>query len=90
MNTAREAAMNIILKPELQRFIDDQVQSGRFSSPSEVLEAGIARLMLDPLPDELDADDLAAIEQSERQIAAGQDLDWKEVSAELRRKYLDE
>jgi putative addiction module CopG family antidote len=80
--------MNITLKPELQRFIDDQVQSGRFSTPSEVLEAGLARLMLDPLADDLDAEDLEAIEESERQIAAGQDLDWKQVSAELRRKYL--
>jgi hypothetical protein len=44
--------------------------------------------MLDPLPDELDAEDLAAIEESEAQIARGEDLDWTVVSAELRRLYL--
>jgi hypothetical protein len=43
--------------------------------------------MLDP-PDELDADDLAAVEESEGQIKRGEDLDWVKVSAELRKKYL--
>jgi hypothetical protein len=38
--------------------------------------------------DELDAEDLAAIEESENQIARGEDLDWKDVSARLRKKYL--
>ena len=80
--------MNVTLKPELERFIEDQVSTGRFSSPAEVLEAGLARLMLDPSHDELDAEDLVAIEESEEQIAKGEDLDWKEVSASLRREYL--
>jgi hypothetical protein len=40
--------------------------------------------------DELDAEDLKAIEESEEQIARGDDLDWKEVSAQLRQKYLGE
>jgi putative addiction module CopG family antidote len=82
--------MDVCLKPELQKFVEDQVSAGRFSSATEVLEAGLARLMLDPPPDELDADDLAAIEESERQIARGEDLDWNEVSARLRKKYLGE
>jgi hypothetical protein len=46
--------------------------------------------MLDPPADELDAEDLAAIEESEVQIARGEDLDWKVVSKELRRRYLGE
>ena len=82
--------MNVALNPELERFIEEQVKAGRFASPAEVLEAGLARLMLDPLADELDEEDLAAIEESEEQIARGEDLDWKKVSAELRRKYLGE
>ena len=57
----------------------------RFASPAEVLEAGLARLMLDP-PDELDASDIAAIDESEEQIARGEDLDWKVVSQDLRRR----
>ena len=82
--------MNVTLKPELAKFVEDEVKAGRFSSPGEVLEAGLARLMLDPLDHQLDAEDLEAIEESERQIARGEDLDWNDVSAELRRKYLRE
>jgi Arc/MetJ-type ribon-helix-helix transcriptional regulator len=77
-----------VQKPEIQDFIEEQVKAGRFSSPTEVIEAGIARLMLDPADDELDDEDLAAIEESEEQIARGEDLDWNEVSANLRKKYL--
>jgi putative addiction module CopG family antidote len=82
--------MNVSLKPELERFVEEQVKTGQFATQSEVLEAGLARLMLDPMPgqDDLDADDLADIERSEEQIARGKDLDWKDVSARLRREYL--
>ena len=82
--------MDVALKPELERFVEEQVKAGRFGSPAEVLEAGLARLMLDRRSDELDEEDLKAIEESEDQIARGEDLDWNEVSATLRRKYLGE
>jgi len=36
--------MNIILKPELEKFIDDQVQSGRYDSAADAINAAIARL----------------------------------------------
>jgi putative addiction module CopG family antidote len=42
--------MHVTLKPELERFVEEQVKAGRFSSVAEALEAGLARLMLDPLP----------------------------------------
>jgi putative addiction module CopG family antidote len=82
--------MNVPLKPELERFVEEQVKAGRFSSASDVIEAGLARLMLDPVSnvDELDDADVSSIEASERQIAKGKDLDWKEVSSQLRREYL--
>ena len=82
--------MDVALKPELERFVEEQVKEGRFASKAEVLEAGLARLMLDPLPDDLDDGDLKAIDESESQIERGEDLDWKEVSARLRRTYLGE
>jgi putative addiction module CopG family antidote len=78
------------LRPELEQFIERQVKAGRFASRDEVLEAGLARLMLDPMRDELDERDVTAIDESERQIAGGEDLDWKQVSAQLRREYLGE
>jgi Arc/MetJ-type ribon-helix-helix transcriptional regulator len=82
--------MEVTLPPELERFVADQVSAGHFASPAEVLEAGLARLMLDPRPDDLDADDLTAIAESEAQIERGEDLDWKQVSARLRKQYLGE
>jgi putative addiction module CopG family antidote len=80
--------MNIQLNPELERFVEEQVRAGRFSSRSEVLEAGHARLMLDPEPDELDSHDVKEIRESLAQMRSGQVVDWKEYSAKLRAKYL--
>ena len=82
--------MDVPLRPELERFIDEQVKAGHFCSAAEVVEAGLARLMLDPEPDALDAGDRAAIEESEQQLARGEDLDWQGVRARLRSKYLGE
>lgn len=55
--------MNVTLKPALQNFVDEQVRAGHFDSPQQVVEAAIARLMLDPADEELDAATLAAIER---------------------------
>ena len=78
--------MNVPIKPEFEKFIEEQVKAGKFASPAAVLEAGLERLMFD----ELDEQDLAAIEESRSQIARGEDMDWREVSARLRSKYLAE
>jgi putative addiction module CopG family antidote len=80
--------MTVSLSPELRKYVEEQVRAGRFASPQEVVEAGLARLMLDPLPDALDDDDLAAIDEAEAQIERGEDLDWAQVSAALRQKRL--
>lgn len=82
--------MNVQLKPELAKFVDDQVKEGHFSSPDDVVEAGLARLMLDPEPDELDAQDVAELTESLRQMRHGEVVDWKDLSARLRRKHLHE
>lgn len=79
--------MNVQLNPALEKFVNDQVRQGRFSSPAEVLEAGLARLMLDPDPDELDAHDVAEIQESLAQMRRGEVLDWKEYSAKIRARY---
>jgi antitoxin ParD1/3/4 len=36
--------MNILLKPELEKFIDDQVQQGRFDSAADAINSAVARL----------------------------------------------
>jgi Arc/MetJ-type ribon-helix-helix transcriptional regulator len=80
--------MTIKLKPEIQKYVDEQVGAGYFSTPAEVLEAGVARLMLDSSINDLDAEDIAAIKESEAQIARGEVLDWKDASNQLRKKHL--
>ncbi|MDB5290496.1 MAG: hypothetical protein JWL69_1737 [Phycisphaerales bacterium] len=40
--------MQISLTRPDMKFIDEQVKAGHFSTPAEVVEAGVARLMLDP------------------------------------------
>lgn len=81
--------MTISLSPELKKYVEEQVRAGRFASAEEVVEAGLARLMLDPVPDALDDEDVAATDESEAQIERGQDLDWAQVSAALRQRYLN-
>jgi len=39
--------MNVQLRPELQRFVEEKIRAGEYASTQEVVEAGIARLMLD-------------------------------------------
>jgi antitoxin ParD1/3/4 len=36
--------MNVALKPELQRFVEDLVKAGRFPSPDDVVQAGLQLL----------------------------------------------
>ena len=77
-----------LTKPELQKFVDEQVKSGHFASPADVVEAGLARLMLDPQPEQLDDATLAAIDEAEAQYERGEGRAWEEVREELRAKYL--
>jgi putative addiction module CopG family antidote len=77
-----------LTKPELQEFIREQVETGRFASATEVVEAGLAQLRLGLESGGLDEETLKAIEASESRVARGDSREWKEVSAELRRKYL--
>jgi antitoxin ParD1/3/4 len=80
--------MNVSLKPELQKFIDEQIKTGRYRSPDDVLEEALIRMMEEEAL-ELDDETLDAIDESEAQIDRGEYRSWKEVSAELRAKYLD-
>ena len=79
--------MNVSLTPELARFVEEQVEQGRFASPAEVVEAGLARLKLDPPPDALDAATIAAIEEADAQIDRGDGIDADEAFARLRAKH---
>jgi Arc/MetJ-type ribon-helix-helix transcriptional regulator len=74
-----------LTKPQLQQFVEQLVRAGRFASPAEVVEAGLARLMLDPTDDVVvDERTLAAIDEAQAQIArGGEDRDFEEFAAEF-------
>lgn len=69
--------MQISLKrPDLERFIDEQVKTGRYPSPEAVVEAAIADFR-DNSGAELDDDTIAAINEAEEQAdrREGMELD---------------
>lgn len=80
--------MNVSLPTELARFVEEQVRLGRFDSPQQVVEAGLARLMFDPPPqdEELDEETVAAIEDADAQIDRGEGLEVDEAFALIRTK----
>jgi putative addiction module CopG family antidote len=78
-----------LTKPELQPFVEQQVRDGRFASAAEVIEAGLARLMLDePDDDAVDEQTRAAIAEADAQFARGEDRDFQEFAAEFRKRTL--
>jgi Arc/MetJ-type ribon-helix-helix transcriptional regulator len=81
--------MNVQLtKPELEKFVEEQVRTGNYSSPAEVIEAGLTHLMLDTEIESLGAETLRTLEERAARVKQGHFRDWKEASAELRQKYL--
>jgi antitoxin ParD1/3/4 len=79
--------MQVRLKPELRKFVEDEVRAGNFASADEVVEAALARLMLDPATDDADAQALAAIEEAEAQLDRGEGIPADEAFRRLREKH---
>lgn len=79
--------MKLQLRPEVQKFVEDRIKSGHYTSNEEVIEAGIARLMLDPDPT-LDEDTLRALEEGEADGDRGDVIPWNKLKTELLGKYL--
>ena len=82
--------MNVSLRPDLAKFIAEQVSSGRFDSAEAAVNAAVARVKAEQelLAGELDDEDLAAIEEGLAQLNRGETRPWHEVRAELKAKYL--
>lgn len=72
---------------DLLEFVKAQVEAGYFSSPNEVIEAALAHLMLDPVPEAIDAETLAAIDRAEAEFDRGEDRSFAQVAAELRERF---
>ena len=84
--------MTIRLKPELEKFIHEQVKSGHYKSADDAVNAAVARAQLaqELSDDDLSDEDIAAIEEGLAQIERGEGIPWKQVRAELEKKYLSE
>jgi putative addiction module CopG family antidote len=76
-----------LTKPELQKFIDEQVRAGRYSSAQAVVEAAVEQMMLDGEAYELDDRTAEAINRGEEQIDRGEGIDFHQFAAELRKKF---
>ena len=63
--------MNLVFRPDIQRFIDDQVKSGRFPTPEAVIEAAVDD-MRSTDEAELDDETVAAINEAEAQADRGE------------------
>lgn len=79
--------MNVSLTPELEQFIQSQVQSGKYTSADEVIMASIKLLeererIYKGRFEELKREIMIGIEQLDR----GEKLDGREVIEQLRQK----
>ncbi|MBI4604551.1 MAG: type II toxin-antitoxin system ParD family antitoxin [Planctomycetes bacterium] len=59
--------MNVSLTPQLERFVEDQVASGRYQSASEVVRDGLRLL------EEREAQQRAALDEVRRKVREGLD-----------------
>lgn len=78
--------MNVILKPELERLIEKQIQSGKFTYPDEVIEEALhlleQRNHYDQWVDEIGQKiDIAA-----SQLDQGEGMDIEPVMVQLRQR----
>ena len=77
-----------LTKPELEQFIQEQIREGHFSTPTDVVEAAVARLMDAQADIEFDEETLAAIKRADEQLERGEGIDIAAAAAHLRRKHL--
>ena len=88
MTDLSEISMNVSLTPELERFVAAKVDSGLYTSASEVVRDGL-RLLEER--DHLRATKLRelrkALQVGERELNRGQRLPAKAAMARVKRKY---
>ena len=79
--------MNLALRPDVERFIQEQVRVGRFPTPEAVVEAAIAGL--DDTDHELDDETVAAINEAEAQADRGEGMELDEFRAQMNQRLRD-
>lgn len=84
--------MNIALKPEHEKLIEELVTSGRYVSAEQVVADALSRLMhyenggAGVVEEEIDDETFAALQRSEEQITRGEGLSLSEVRGHFRRR----
>ena len=79
--------MNLqVKKPELEKFIADQVHTGSFRSGDDVVEEAVSRMMREEGL-ALTEEDARAIKESDEQIDRGECVDFDIFATEMRKKY---
>jgi antitoxin ParD1/3/4 len=79
--------MNIALSPEMQRFVEEKVKAGYFTSPSEVIDSALnvlkeSEALTPEALDELRREVRVGLEELER--GEGQPWDAEEIKARVR------
>jgi Arc/MetJ-type ribon-helix-helix transcriptional regulator len=74
-----------LTKPEVERFIAEQVKAGHYPSPEAVVEAAITELQ-DLQAGELDSETVDAINEAEAQADRGEGVELDTFRAEFRKK----
>lgn len=79
--------MNVILSPEAQKIIRDQMDSGQFDSPDQVVEEALHKMQAFQEEGlELDEETIAAIDRAEAQFAQGKGVDFGTFAAGWRKR----
>ena len=79
--------MNMSLRPEVQRFVEERLRSGQYATAEDVVEAGLTALKQQEAAGEFVAGEWdKLLEQGERSIEREGTIDAGEVFAELRRR----
>lgn len=77
--------MNLSLRPETQRFIEEQVREGRFANPEELIEAALSNLRF--AGEALDADAVNAIREAEEQADRGEGMELEAFRRHISRRF---
>jgi antitoxin ParD1/3/4 len=81
--------MTIELSPDLAEFVEEQVKTGLYASPSEAVNAAVARMLAEQSPEEL-AELRALVDEGIADLDAGRvvtDFNLKDFLAEQRREF---
>jgi antitoxin ParD1/3/4 len=80
--------MTIELSPDLAEFVEEQVKTGLYASPSEAVNAAVARMFAEQSPEEL-AELRALVAEGIADLEAGRIVEFtaEDVIAECRKEY---